>query len=220
MTSEEYTGYSIDDAKELILMLIESRPGIRPRSMETHLVRKKGQSTTGISRAMLYRALESLEKDGLIECEKAKGKRAVSYFLKGRRPSIVRAEDPSRFDEFVVGECERMLREMIDARVLFSPPSANGDALEAERAADIESRSISTYQLIAAWEEMRGQSIRRPWSSDVHEFVLGINLVQIKTSKWLISYNTRKPSVMEWFNFYTNAIDQISRLYISKNYKR
>jgi DNA-binding transcriptional ArsR family regulator len=90
MVGRKPTGMETENAEQLILSIIENNPGIQPSSLETILVRKEDKSQNGISRPRLYRILKSLQDQGLVEVEKEKGKKEARYYLKGRRPTIVR----------------------------------------------------------------------------------------------------------------------------------
>jgi Fe2+ or Zn2+ uptake regulation protein len=203
-----------ENAEQLILSIIENNPGIQPSSLETILVRKEDKSQNGISRPRLYRILKSLQDQGLVEVEKEKGKKEARYYLKGRRPTIVRDSNPSYFDEFVVRECENTLRNIVN----MSNPS-----LESQ----LNSRIISTFKLVRTWEEMRGKHVTRTWGSDVPEFTIGMGNTTLGEYKGFIvetRIDSRQPTFLEWRDFFVNAIDQISRFYsyhpVRKKYEK
>lgn len=210
MADKKVSGYDIDSAKKLILMIIENHPGIRPSILETHLVRGKVRSDPGMSRSMLYRALDSLRKEGLIEYDQESGRKERAYYLKGRRPTIVKGPEPSQFDEFVIQECRKVISSMID-RQLLSPDSETTEYTKGKQPFEIEPRVLNTFKLVETWESMRGFRISRTWGSNIQEFTFGMSVMGVKNPKFIITYKVDEPTMHEWFYFYTNAIDQISR---------
>ena len=222
MADEKNTGYDKERAEKLILKLIERFPGIRPSELEVKLVKNEDRSGGPMSRPMLYRALDSLQEQKLIERVKEKGKKTIRCYLFGKRPIVIENQNPSQFDEFVVNQCEKLLDYMVENKLQMISDSDyfNGLHNNMPELNEIKDRLFSTYQIVQLWEGMRKRKVTKTWSKEINDLYFDLGPDFKNFTGVLYGVPAIEPSCREWFYYFINALDEISRYYESSPYWR
>ena len=185
--------------------------------MEAKIAFGKDGSKGKLSKKKLYHTLSVLLEEKEIEMEQEQGKKAVRYFMKGRRPTIATRAEPSEFDQFVMREGERLISDMMQTSLMMNPQLDGYPApinFNGVTMAIIESYNIrfsNMLRLVEIWEKAREVSVKRPWGPDTADVPLHFGPeARDPLRPAPDGERGRYPDPIEWFLFLCNVIDTVS----------
>jgi hypothetical protein len=226
MNSPDDTGSGRPFEEMWVLNQVRRYPGIRPREMELKINEGEEGSKGRMSKKKLFRALKRLQQSNEIEVERELGKKAVQYFMQGRRPTLAIRSIPSEFDVFVVDESKRLLSDLLDEPLLADPgldgfpPPMNFHAISEATKEEFNMRFANLLRLVETWERARELTVMRPWGPETRDVLLRYGPgVQDPLALDAGKAEGRYPDPIEWFLFLCNVIDTVSAE-CSKQYKR
>lgn len=181
MDVNKESGLKIEQAKILILNVVEKNQSLRPSEMIQFLVKSEESPNNIMSRNMLFRALKQLVDEGKLVKAQEEGGKASIYYPYGRSLSTIRKGGPTAFEELLIDECKKIIVEIVDSRALiYNPciedivksPSKGIIEMKDEIEKKMSYKITSVFILIYDWEKSRGVKVPRPWSKDVWDGAL------------------------------------------------
>ena len=195
MISPDMTGYENESVREMILMLIQKRP--IPNQDLCQIVMER----SGTSRNTYYRHKKVLEEEGKIEMVRRDGK--VWVCLAGRTPPAVE-ETPSRSDDVLIGECERLVSDIM-ASGLANPVDVN-PAVPSPEALNLLRRCVSLHDSLQWLEARRKLELPKRWGSQKDWFK---GSVEVWSPEKAMSGG---PMLQGWMMYLLEVIDIMDRM--------